>query len=715
MTSVQAQALAAARQHELQRRRIGASDAALTGASLAFHSPQSKPKPALKPPQLTSSNTKTIPASESPGKSNDANGPRLSRTPTGSVPPSTHKTGDGSVAGRSIDQEQSAFTGSAQSRNASPARQSGSLHAPSNIAASLAATRLSPRPQIEPHYAMHTAQGAGNAQKQDLTIIHKIRARQASIHRRAGEASVDGTGDNDREQMKMTDTTSMSSTNTLVNRFEKEPADHTHAKQPTTPSGEKMLPNNFGGRPQNSAGARKLRARQSSIRRRRGSGSQNINLTNGGESASTDASPIAPTRSLVRAFEQGAESNLHNKHRNPRSEVQADLARVADAPKPKLPSHSSSTSALNTDYADTDRKKQRHGQSPSLSSPAAVEASEPCVSSRSATYASVPETTTKPIPPPPRRGGVPKPHNARSTSPPQASTPTSIPDSHHTPLSPAHNSQDPRKTSISPARPSPLGGRPVYLHPTNHSQTSVKRISPHISGSNYADAIVAASLSSRTPSPNSHRRHPSPPLLPARMEPRHHHLPFPHRRTRTVSPPKKGLRATMREDTSSDSSNDVAPHRRRRHRIVRKHPHKHHEGDRLRWRSTIKASERKRYEGVFASNKGRLLSSNPEASAEVLRASDEVHGLVVRDIWSRSHLPPDCLREIWDLVAGQGGAMRLDRPPDRASLCREEFVVGMWLIDQRLRGRKLPIKVSGSVWGSVRGVGGVVVSKVKRK
>ena len=33
----------------------------------------------------------------------------------------------------------------------------------------------------------------------------------------------------------------------------------------------------------------------------------------------------------------------------------------------------------------------------------------------------------------------------------------------------------------------------------------------------------------------------------------------------------------------------------------------------------------------------------------------------------------------------------------------------MWLIDQRLRGRKIPRKVSDSVWGSARG-GGLSVS-----
>jgi hypothetical protein len=31
----------------------------------------------------------------------------------------------------------------------------------------------------------------------------------------------------------------------------------------------------------------------------------------------------------------------------------------------------------------------------------------------------------------------------------------------------------------------------------------------------------------------------------------------------------------------------------------------------------------------------------------------------------------------------------------------------MWLIDQRLKGRKLPVKVGSSVWNSVRGIYGM--------
>lgn len=80
-------------------------------------------------------------------------------------------------------------------------------------------------------------------------------------------------------------------------------------------------------------------------------------------------------------------------------------------------------------------------------------------------------------------------------------------------------------------------------------------------------------------------------------------------------------------------------------------------------------------------------------------ASLDVLDLVTKELWSRSRLPEHVLEEVWDLVDSRG----LGR------LKREEFVVGMWLIDQRLKGRKLPIKVSDSVWGSVRGAVGVKV------
>jgi len=115
--------------------------------------------------------------------------------------------------------------------------------------------------------------------------------------------------------------------------------------------------------------------------------------------------------------------------------------------------------------------------------------------------------------------------------------------------------------------------------------------------------------------------------------------------------------------------------------------------------------ERKRYEGVWAANRGLLLDYDLDNFELDQRkdgspASDLVLNIVTRDIWERSRLPKDVLEEIWDLVA----------QPDLKTLNREEFVVGLWLIDQRLKGRKLPVKVSQSVWSSVRHTTGVKIS-----
>ena len=199
--------------------------------------------------------------------------------------------------------------------------------------------------------------------------------------------------------------------------------------------------------------------------------------------------------------------------------------------------------------------------------------------------------------------------------------------------------------------------------------------------STLADTIVAASLaSSRAPSPTKMpppppRRHRSHSLF------RNHHSQG--QKPRTPSP-AKAMRQTMREPLPSDVDIEY----NKRSISMRKHPHNHHEGDRKIYRATVTERERRRYDGVWAANKGLWMDAS---------SSDNVLNLVVRDIWSRSRLPDDVLGDIWDLVNIHGG--------DR--LNRGEFIVGMWLIDQRLKGRKLPFVVSESLWNSVRLLHGV--------
>ncbi|KAI9683149.1 MAG: Increased rDNA silencing protein [Trizodia sp. TS-e1964] len=233
------------------------------------------------------------------------------------------------------------------------------------------------------------------------------------------------------------------------------------------------------------------------------------------------------------------------------------------------------------------------------------------------------------------------------------------------------------------------------------------RISSQLTGESLADAIVASSLAtSRAPSPTKPSRPPPPPRHPKSLS-LFHHRHHSHEESRSASPAKGiGLRQTMRKIKSEDDDDDASMQKRGRKKILRTHPNKHHEGDRNRWRDEITERERKRYEGVWAANKGLhpiIFPGQPPSSA--LSPANLVSNLVTRDIWSRSRLSDSVLEEVWDLV----------NQTLPGSLTREEFVVGLWLIDQRLKGRKLPIRVSDSVWGSVRGPGGVRMPKQRKR
>lgn len=202
--------------------------------------------------------------------------------------------------------------------------------------------------------------------------------------------------------------------------------------------------------------------------------------------------------------------------------------------------------------------------------------------------------------------------------------------------------------------------------------------------------------------------------MPIRRQ-KHHTLSF----SRTPSPSKHGMRHTLRKEDTDESETEDEPHPYAKHqkkRLVRKHPNKHHEGDRKRWRDAVTERERQRYEGVWASNKGLHCSFTPEeeqalrrapsseqAQAAKTAASDQVSNVIARDIWARSRLPDASLEVVWDLVDED----------ESGRLTKAQFVVGMWLIDQRLKGRKLPVKVSESVWASVRGLQGIKIRKVK--
>ncbi len=219
-------------------------------------------------------------------------------------------------------------------------------------------------------------------------------------------------------------------------------------------------------------------------------------------------------------------------------------------------------------------------------------------------------------------------------------------------------------------------------------------LKPQLTADSLANAMVASSLaSSRAPSPNRQA-----PPLPRRLSKPHSLF---HRsqsqdqdNCRTPSP-GRGMRHTMREPSKPGDDDDF---KKRNGHLLKKHPNKHHEGDRKRWRDQITEHERKRYEGVWAANKGLCMPPGDMTLAA------KVLNLAVRDVWRRSKLPDHVLGEVWDLVDGQG----------QGKLSREEFVVGLWLIDQRLKGRKLPVRVSESVWSSARGLTGIKVPRSHR-
>lgn len=317
--------------------------------------------------------------------------------------------------------------------------------------------------------------------------------------------------------------------------------------------------------------------------------------------------------------------------------------------------------------------------------------------SSSSSYASAQEYRTEPR----EKPNVPPPRRAKKQAPPN---PKSISSELPNFLQPAQDpwTKKPSTPQLPPVRRKFSVDSEPYDRPASTSNAyqrqSIAMLQPYMTGDSLANAMVGAALastrSSRTATPSQGSQAPS---MPRRGSHAHHHHHLFHH-SRTPSPPKVPgrLRTTMREEKSSSSSSDEK-HKKTKKIFGKKHPNKHKEGSRKRWRDSITERERKRYEGVWAANRGLHVPRHRSSTAQ-----DEVNNLVTRDIWSRSRLPENILEEIWELVDSRRVG----------TLDREEFVVGLWLIDQSLKGRKLPTKVGESVWTSVRGVG--VKVKVKR-
>lgn len=325
---------------------------------------------------------------------------------------------------------------------------------------------------------------------------------------------------------------------------------------------------------------------------------------------------------------------------------------------------------------------------------------------KSAKEVQEPEEKPKPNVPPPRRSNTRKPDTVLPSSRTQPTAPLPVP-----PRKNNHSVTPMRSpTRLSPPRrpASTTGTSPGSVYHNNYQRDSVKQITKHMTGESLSSAIMGAALaSSRNVSPAPPQPISIEPLFPPRKHHHHHHSPF-HRSPspQKQSPPKTvgKLRTTLRkEPSSSEDEDEVERYKKKGTRIMgikgRKHPNKHHEGTRKRWRDQITDRERKRYEGVWAANKGYHIF---QTVADDEDASQDVLNYAAQEIWLRSRLPVHVLEEVWDLVDSRG----------IGRLKRTEFVVGLWLIDQRLKGRKLPIRVSDSVWQSATGVG--IKVKVKR-
>lgn len=156
-------------------------------------------------------------------------------------------------------------------------------------------------------------------------------------------------------------------------------------------------------------------------------------------------------------------------------------------------------------------------------------------------------------------------------------------------------------------------------------------------------------------------------------------------RTQSINSPQTPL---------SSSSSDVLSQRYRQETTpIPSIPRKARGNDQINSKPIITEEEEKRYESVWLANKGLFIPGPNEPCFDMYPpgASEMVLNLVTRDIWSRSRLPNEVLGQVWDLVDRQN--IRL--------LTREEFIVGMWLIDQILKGNRLPPKVPDSIWSSL--------------
>ncbi|KAF7865317.1 hypothetical protein EAF04_006294 [Stromatinia cepivora] len=329
------------------------------------------------------------------------------------------------------------------------------------------------------------------------------------------------------------------------------------------------------------------------------------------------------------------------------------------------------------------------------------------------------EPSLKPPTQPPRRSSSTKTPPKSSKLKPTSEPPVSEQSYNNNDDDDDGSSDDSFVSASSQPEPRSPSFRAKIAQQKRHQTSSI----PPMNVDSLANAIVAGSLaSSRASTPSISSGSIRPPAPPPTRRHKNLHI-FHSDNSRTPTPPQNNgsaagvpiMKTTMRKPKTGkelkEEEGDGEKRRAKKH-LVKKHPNKHNEGNRKRWRDGITERERKRYEAVWASNKGLYPYKIDQEgkTVEVEDAVDTVPGVVIRDIWERSRLGGDVLEEVWDLVEGRGYRSRLVANAKAGGrLEKDEFVVGLWLIDQRLKGRKLPGRVGSSVWGSAGGMGGIKI------
>ncbi|KAK7185285.1 hypothetical protein DPSP01_000930 [Paraphaeosphaeria sporulosa] len=687
-------------------------DAALRGASSAFSKPPVKPKPLAN--TYTGGGNGALLAATKAG----TGGTPRNTTPSGTATPVTRDWTGGSARSSArpyASPRPSLSKSSSSSTLAVPDDSFERIPSPSNIAARLAAARYSPMKPISQR-APTPIMTERDVNERDVlpppgsvgNVLARLDSRQQNVPKLTRDAAKTDPVAIARAQHagldRPTDDTPIPPTSALVNMFEQSrPVSRTSPTPVRSPKPQRA----FKIPLEPKAGEPLERQR-----------------TKTPPPVKPKPKPLSdPPHSADGAAENTSFRNIRKDTFGPppvMRETSEKLAVKTANPHPKPPPKTASHSRPKSEDMTRSASRNYRRLSSSLSHNETPSSPSSFVSARS-TQEEKPKP--KPTIPPPRRSAKPKGEVKQVASRPSTATPLSNPSPTRaraskptSPFPPPAQLTPPRRASVS-GTSTPTG---TFYH-SNYQRESARSITKHMTGESLSSAIMGAALaSSRNVSParpsSSHLGSPylaATPPLPVRKHHHFSHSPF----GRSPSPPKPKpqptgkLRTTMRKDPSSSDDEESEKYKRKGTRIMgmgRKHPNKHHEGTRKRWRDQITERERKRYEGVWAANKGLFIAASSSGSRASSRSpqptseddpSQDVLNIVAKEIWSRSRLPEHVLEEVWDLVDSRGAGR----------LKRDEFVVGMWLIDQRLKGRKLPIKVGDSVWHSVRGATGVKV------